>query len=209
MHVDRIVPGLVMVGLLTTVVGCSGAADQPSSTSTATATAEPEPATSADRETPASSTEEDQATPTPTSETPSEPGQPVTATDREALLSGAGPVDADAPDTFTETDSGLKYRILRKSDGRKATASDSVTVHYRGWLDDGTEFDSSYERGEPFSTPLSGVIPGWTEGMQLIGTGGMVELWIPTKLGYGASGAGDAVPPNATLHFIVELIDVK
>jgi FKBP-type peptidyl-prolyl cis-trans isomerase FkpA len=124
-------------------------------------------------------------------------------------MSDEGPVDDDAPEEFTETDSGLKYRILRKSDGKKATANDSVTVNYRGWLDDDTEFDSSYKRGEPISFPLRGVIPGWTEGMQLVGTGGMIELTIPAKLGYGQQGAGAAVPPNATLHFIVELISVN
>ena len=94
-------------------------------------------------------------------------------------MSDTGPVDDDAPEEFTETDSGLKYRILRKSDGERAIASDSVTVNYRGWLDDDTEFDSSYERGEPISFPLGGVIPGWTEGMQLVGVGGMIELTIP------------------------------
>jgi len=134
---------------------------------------------------------------------------PVTSTDKEELMSGTGPVDEDALEEFTETKSGLKYRILRKSDGQKPTASDTVSVNYRGWLDDGTEFDSSYERGESISFPLNGVIPGWTEGMQLVGVGGMVELWIPAELGYGARGAGAAVPPNATLHFIVELLEVK
>ena len=124
-------------------------------------------------------------------------------------MSDTGPVDDDAPEAFTETDSGLKFRILRKSDGEKATPNDSVTVNYRGWLDDGTEFDSSYERGAPISFPLGGVIPGWTEGMQLIGVGGMIELTIPAELGYGHQGAGAAVPPNATLHFIVELISVN
>jgi len=124
-------------------------------------------------------------------------------------MSETGPVDDDAPEEFSETDSGLKYRILRKSDGAKATASDTVTVNYKGWLDDETEFDSSYKRGEPISFPLGGVIAGWTEGMQLVGVGGMIELTIPPELGYGARGAGGAVPPNARLHFIVELISVN
>lgn len=124
-------------------------------------------------------------------------------------MSSMGTVDDDAPEEFIETDSGLKYRILRKSDGAKATANDSVTVNYRGWLDDDTEFDSSYKRGEPISFPLGRVIPGWTEGMQLVGVGGMIELTIPAELGYGTRGAGSDVPPNATLHFIVELISVN
>jgi FKBP-type peptidyl-prolyl cis-trans isomerase FkpA len=120
-----------------------------------------------------------------------------------------GPVDKDAPKEFTATKSGLKYRILRKSNGPMPKASNTVKVNYKGWLDDGTEFDSSYKRGEPISFPLNGVIPGWTEGMQLVGAGGMIELEIPSQLGYGARGAGGAIPPNARLHFIVELLDVK
>lgn len=120
-----------------------------------------------------------------------------------------GAVDADAPTEFETTKSGLKYRVLRKGSGEKPTARDAVEVHYKGWLDDETIFDSSYRRGETIEFPLSGVIAGWTEGMQLVGEGGMIELEIPAKLGYGARGAGAAVPPNATLHFLVELIDVK
>jgi len=136
-------------------------------------------------------------------------GPALTAFDKAALLNDVGPIDADAPGEFSETNSGLKYRILRRSNGIRPNAGNTVTVHYRGWLDDGTEFDSSYKRGEPISFPLNGVIPGWTEGMQLIGTGGMVELWIPSMLGYGPDGSGASVPPNATLHFIVELVDVR
>ena len=118
-------------------------------------------------------------------------------------------VDEDAPKEFTTTESGLKYRILRKTDGKKPTAKNTVKCHYKGWLDNGKEFDSSYTRGEPIEFPLNGVIPGWTEGMQLVGEGGMIELEIPANLGYGARGAGASVPPNATLHFIVELQKVK
>ncbi|QDU62620.1 putative FKBP-type peptidyl-prolyl cis-trans isomerase [Planctomycetes bacterium Pan216] len=110
---------------------------------------------------------------------------------------------------FKETESGLKYRLLKESDGKKPTAEDSVTVHYRGWLDDGTEFDSSYKRNEPTSFPLNRVIKGWTEGLQLVGEGGKIELEIPPDLGYGARGAPGAIPPNATLHFEVELIKVQ
>ena len=110
---------------------------------------------------------------------------------------------------FTETASGLKYRILRKSDGVKPKVTDKVTVHYRGWLDDETEFDSSYKRDAPATFPLNAVIKGWTEGMQLIGEGGMIELQIPPSLGYGASGAGNVIPANARLHFLVELKKVN
>ena len=120
-----------------------------------------------------------------------------------------GPADADAPKEFTATPSGLKYKILRKGNGQKPQASDTVKVNYRGWLDNGKEFDSSYKRGEPISFPLNRVIPGWTEGMQLVSKGGMIELEIPAKLGYGSRGAGGAIPPNARLHFVVELIDIQ
>ena len=99
---------------------------------------------------------------------------------------------------------------LRKSGGKKPTAANKVTVHYRGWLDGGKEFDSSYKRGETISFQLSGVVKGWTEGLQLVGEGGMIELEIPSALGYGARGGGGGViPPDATLHFVVELFEVK
>jgi FKBP-type peptidyl-prolyl cis-trans isomerase len=120
-----------------------------------------------------------------------------------------GPVDKDAPKEFTSTKSGLKYRIRRKSDGEKPKGANSVVANYKGWLDDGKEFDSSYKRGEPAEFPLRRVIPGWTEGLQLIGKGGMIELEIPPDLGYGPEGRPPVIPPNARLHFIVELIDIK
>jgi FKBP-type peptidyl-prolyl cis-trans isomerase len=84
-----------------------------------------------------------------------------------------------------------------------------VEVNYHGWLDNGKVFDSSYNRGESISFPLSGVIKGWTEGMQLVGEGGMIELEIPANLAYGDRGAGADVPPKATLHFLVELLKVQ
>ena len=87
---------------------------------------------------------------------------------------GAGKADADAPTEFTATESGLKYRVLRKGSGEKPTGADTVEVNYHGWLDDGKVFDSSYKRGESISFPLNRVIPGWTEGMQLVGEGGMI-----------------------------------
>jgi FKBP-type peptidyl-prolyl cis-trans isomerase len=126
-----------------------------------------------------------------------------------ALPEGAGPIDADAPKEFTTTPSGLKYRVLRKGAGGKPKATNTVEVNYHGWLDGGKVFDSSYQRGESIEFPLNGVIPGWTEGMQLVAEEGMIELEIPSNLGYGARGAGGVIPPNATLHFLVELIDVK
>lgn len=84
-----------------------------------------------------------------------------------------------------------------------------MKVHYHGWLDSGKSFDSSYERKDPISFPLNGVIKGWTEGMQLVGKGGMIELQIPSDLGYGNRGIPGTIPPAATLHFLVELLEVK
>lgn len=118
-----------------------------------------------------------------------------------------GKIDSTADPKFKTTESGLKYRILRKSDGAKPTSTDKVTVHYKGWFDSKKIFDSSYRRGEKISFPLNGVIKGWTEGLQLIGKGGMIELEIPAKLGYGARDIGGG--PNATLHFLVELYEIK
>ncbi|MCE9547748.1 MAG: FKBP-type peptidyl-prolyl cis-trans isomerase [Planctomycetia bacterium] len=126
-----------------------------------------------------------------------------------AMPAGAGAADKDAPKTFETTKSGLKYRVLRKGTGAAPKATDTVEVNYHGWLDDGTVFDSSYRRNKSIAFGLNQVIPGWTEGMQLVGKGGMIELEIPANLGYGDRGAGASVPPKATLHFLVELIDVK
>jgi len=125
------------------------------------------------------------------------------------MPAGAGQPDANAPMTFTKTGSGLQYRILRQGAGKKPTASNRVKVNYHGWLDNGKVFDSSYQRNEPIAFGLNQVIKGWTEGMQLVGEGGMIELWIPSDLGYGPRGAGADIPPNATLHFLVELLQVQ
>lgn len=125
------------------------------------------------------------------------------------LPKNAGKIDKEAPQTFTATRSGLKYRVLRKSTGTAPKATDTVRVDYHGWLDNGKVFDSSYERGESISFPLNRVIKGWTEGMQLVQPGGMIELQIPPELAYGDRGAGAAVPPKATLHFLVELLEVE
>ena len=126
------------------------------------------------------------------------------------LPTGAGAIAADAPKTFTKTGSGLQYRVLRTGAGAKPKASNRVKVNYHGWLDNASVFDSSYKRNEPIEFPLNGVIPGWTEGMQLVGEGGMIDLLIPSDLGYGPRGTpGGPIPPNATLHFLVELLEVK
>lgn len=104
------------------------------------------------------------------------------------------------------TESGLQYKVLTAGTGPSPTAEDTVTVHYRGTLLDGTEFDSSYARGEPVSFPVSGVIPGWTEALQLMKEGAKWTLYIPSELAYGPGGAGAQIGPNATLVFDVELL---
>lgn len=107
------------------------------------------------------------------------------------------------------TASGLQYEVLKKGTGAKPKKSDTVTVHYKGTLIDGTEFDSSYKRGEPTSFPLGGVIKGWTEGLQLMKEGAKYRFFIPSDLAYGAKGAGGHIGPNATLIFEVELVSIK
>jgi FKBP-type peptidyl-prolyl cis-trans isomerase FkpA len=106
---------------------------------------------------------------------------------------------------------GLKYTDDAVGTGAEATAGKTVSVHYTGWLLDGTKFDSSRDRNQPFSFPLGGgrVIKGWDEGVAGMKVGGKRTLTIPPNLGYGAQGAGGVIPPNATLKFEVELLDVK
>jgi FKBP-type peptidyl-prolyl cis-trans isomerase FkpA len=106
------------------------------------------------------------------------------------------------------TESGLQYEIVTEGDGASPTAADTVKVHYRGTLIDGTEFDSSYKREEPISFPLNGVIRGWTEGLQLMKVGSTHRLYIPSELGYGSSTAG-SIPPNSVLIFDVELLEIN
>ena len=104
---------------------------------------------------------------------------------------------------------GLQYRILRAGEGPKPAADDRVVVHYRGRLLDGTEFDSSYRRGEPAEFMVGGVIRGWQEALQAMPKGSRWEVWIPAALAYGERGAGGAIGPNQALHFEIELIEVK
>ena len=108
-----------------------------------------------------------------------------------------------------EMPGGLQYRILRAGEGPKPAADDRVVVHYRGRLLDGTEFDSSYRRGEPAEFMVGGVVRGWQEALQAMPKGSRWEVWIPATLAYGERGAGGAIGPNQTLHFEIELIDIK
>jgi FKBP-type peptidyl-prolyl cis-trans isomerase len=110
---------------------------------------------------------------------------------------------------ITTTSSGLQYEVLQEGAGPKPAASSTVEVHYEGRLTNGKVFDSSYQRKETISFPLNRVIPGWTEGLQLMPTGAKYRLYIPSELGYGARGAGADIPPHATLIFDVELISIR
>lgn len=107
------------------------------------------------------------------------------------------------------TSSGLQYKVIKEGTGRKPGSDSMVKVHYEGKLIDGTVFDSSYERGDPAEFPVKGVIPGWTEALQLMKEGAEYELYIPAELAYGERGAGGTIGPNATLIFKVELISIE
>ena len=119
-----------------------------------------------------------------------------------------GPMEAEKPQV---TASGLKITDLVVGTGDEASSGQNVVVHYRGTLEDGTQFDASYDRGTPFEFPLGAgrVIKGWDEGVQGMKVGGKRKLVIPPELGYGQRGAGRVIPPNATLIFEVELLDIK
>lgn len=114
-------------------------------------------------------------------------------------------VQAGTPE---QTPSGLIYESLKDGTGEQATPTATVQVNYRGTLADGSEFDSSYKRGQPASFPLNRVIPCWTEGVAKMREGGKARLTCPPAIAYGSRGAGAAVPPNATLTFEVELLKV-
>lgn len=136
---------------------------------------------------------------------------------QEKQLSESGPnkVEGEAfltslktNDSIKFTPSGLGYKITREGTGAKPGPTDKVTAHYEGRLIDGSVFDSSYPKGNPVEFPLNRVIKGWTEGLQLVGEGGAIDLYIPYDLGYGVNGSGNQIPPYATLIFKVELISV-
>jgi len=119
-------------------------------------------------------------------------------------------VEAQAASGAVKTPSGLSYTDLVKGTGAAPTPGKNVTVHYTGWLENGTKFDSSVDHGQPFVFRIGAgeVIPGWDEGVMSMRVGGKRKLIVPAQLGYGAAGAGGVIPPNATLIFEVELLDV-
>ncbi len=107
------------------------------------------------------------------------------------------------------TESGLQYLVVTPAEGVKPLASDKVKVHYEGFLIDGTKFDSSIDRGEAIVFPLNQVVPGWTEGLQLMSVGAKYKLFVPYNLGYGEQGAGGVIPPYSTLIFDIELLEIN
>ncbi len=118
------------------------------------------------------------------------------------------PAAKSQKDEYVTTNSGLKYKVLRKGNGPKPAATDVVTVHYEGRLPNGQVFDSSYQRGEPTQFPLNRVISGWTEGLQLMPVGSKYQFYIPSNLAYGSRGAGGIIGPDQDLIFDVELISI-
>lgn len=110
---------------------------------------------------------------------------------------------------ITTLPSGLQYKVIKEGAGKTPKDTDTVVTNYRGSLTDGTEFDSSYKRGEPATFPVKGVIAGWTEALQLMKEGAKWQLFIPSNLAYGERGAGGVIGPNAALIFEVELISIK
>jgi FKBP-type peptidyl-prolyl cis-trans isomerase len=139
----------------------------------------------------------------------SKPAEP--AVDKPAAQPAPAPkADSGQKSEMKTTPSGLKYTVLKQGTGTVSPkATDTVNVHYHGTLLDGTVFDSSVERGQPISFPLNGVIPGWTEGLQLMKVGDKFKFEIPPNLAYGANSPSPKIPPNSTLVFEVELLGIQ
>ena len=142
------------------------------------------------------------------------PGINGTPYNAEFFTDAAKKSETPSDSTYMQTPTGLKYVIAKKGTGKSPKATDTVTVHYVGTLTDGSQFDSSIDRGEPTSFPLNRVIPGWTEGLQLMEEGGEAVFYIPSDLGYGEQGSYNpytgqyTIPPSAPLLFWVQLISV-
>jgi len=139
------------------------------------------------------------------------PGPAAGASDSQAAPAAAAPAATAAQEKIVTTASGLKYEDLKVGEGAEAKSGDRVEVHYTGWLENGTKFDSSVDRGKPFPFPLGAgrVIKGWDQGVAGMKVGGKRKLIIPPALGYGDRGAGGVIPPNATLIFEVELLKIN
>src|SRR5437660_105770 len=132
-----------------------------------------------------------------------------TAADKNALEGTKFLEENKKKEGVKTTASGLQYKVVKEGTGPQPKATDIVTANYRGTLIDGTEFDSSYKRGEPATFPLNGVIKGWTEGVQLMKVGSKYQLFIPSNLAYGDRAVGPDITPNSTLIFEVELLGAK
>jgi peptidylprolyl isomerase len=143
----------------------------------------------------------------PASTNPTPAGQATSSlpTESDGNAPGIPALDGE----IITTDSGLQYIDQETGDGPSPQPNQAVQVHYTGWLTDGTKFDSSVDRGQPATFPLSGVIPGFREGISTMQAGGKRRLIIPGALGYGARGSGTTIPPNATLIFDVELLAIQ
>ena len=129
---------------------------------------------------------------------------------RKAQAAGEAFLAANAKkDGVKTTASGLQYKVVKAGSGKTPTAADTVKVHYHGTLTDGTVFDSSVDRGEPVTFPVNGVIPGWTEALQLMKVGDKWQLVIPSKLAYGEQSPGEKIPPSSVLVFDVELLGIE
>jgi FKBP-type peptidyl-prolyl cis-trans isomerase len=194
--------------LMVAALSACGAAATPEPTATAVEPAAEAPAeTVVEEPAEAAEAEDEPAVEDVATESPAEePTATEASSETESMEAEPDMIDED----LTTTASGLQYVIIEEGSGEAPQPGDIVEVHYSGTLADGTEFDSSYERGEPIRFPLGlgQVIPGWDEGIALLKVGSKAKLVIPPELAYGAGGAGGVIPPDATLTFEVELVNI-